>query len=280
MTPIREPAVSGTFYPSNPKVLKEDIRQYLSLVPAGLVPGSVIGLISPHAGYMYSGQVAAYGYKTLVAGAYDTVIIVAPSHRAYFQGAAVQDKGGYRTPLGLMPIDENVVRAIMEAGSLVHTDASVHRAEHALEVQLPFLQMTLGDVPFVPLIMGEQDLPLCRKLAEQIVTAVKGLGKSALIVGSTDLSHYYPYAQAVRLDGAITGRLGAFDAEGLEEDLRADRAEACGAGPTLVTMLAARKLGADRSAVLKYANSGDVSGDKAAVVGYTSCVFYTEGRAS
>ncbi|HAR96260.1 MAG TPA: AmmeMemoRadiSam system protein B [Deltaproteobacteria bacterium] len=279
MIPIREPAVSGTFYPNNPKVLKEDIRQYLSIVPTGLVPGGVTGLISPHAGYMYSGQVAAYGYKTLTAGTYDTVIVVAPSHRAYFEGAALQDKGGYRTPLGLMPIDEDVARAIVEAGAFVHSDASVHRAEHAIEVQLPFLQVALGEVPFVPLIMGEQGLSLCRKLADQIVTAVKGLNRSALLIGSTDLSHYHPYAQAVRLDNAITSRLRAFDTEGLEDDLRADRAEACGAGPMLVTMLAARKLGADRSAVLKYANSGDVSGDKSAVVGYTSCVFYREGGA-
>lgn len=280
MTPIREPAVSGTFYPSNPRVLKEDVKQYLSLVPPGLVPGYVRGLISPHAGYMYSGQVAAYGYKTVTAGAYDTVIVVAPSHRAYFEGVAVQDKGGYRTPLDVMPIDEEVAHAIMEAGTLVHPDATVHKGEHSIEVQLPFLQIALGNVGFVPLIMGEQALPLCRGLSDQIVAALKGLKKSALIIGSSDLSHYYPYAQAMRLDGAVTRRLAAFDAQGLEDDLEADRSEACGAGPMLVTMLTAQRLGADRSAVLKYANSGDVSGDKGAVVGYTSCIFYTEEKAS
>jgi MEMO1 family protein len=280
MTPIREPAVSGTFYPSNPRVLREDIKQYFSLAPTGPAPGRVKGLISPHAGYMYSGQVAAYGYKVLTAGTYDTVIVVAPSHKAYFKGVAVQDKGGYRTPLGLVPIDEKVAGAILEAGDLVHSDAVVHKGEHSVEVQLPFLQVALGDVGFVPLIMGDQTPSLCSGLADQIVSALKGLGKTALIVGSTDLSHYYPYAQAVRLDSSITRRLAAFDPEGLEEDLRADRSEACGAGPMLVTMMTAQRLGADKSAVLKYANSGDVSGDKEAVVGYTSCIFYTEEKTS
>lgn len=278
MTLIREPAVSGTFYPSNPRVLKEDIKQYLSLVPGGLVSGRVKGLISPHAGYMYSGQIAAYGYKTLLAGAYDTVIIVAPSHKAYFQGVAMQDTGGYRTPLGLMPIDEEVAGAILNAGKVVRSNAAPHKGEHSIEVQLPFLQIVLGDVPFVPLMMGEQSISLCEELSDQIVAAVRELNKSALIIGSTDLSHYFPYSQAVRLDSAVTKRLAAFDVQGLEEDLNSDRGEACGAGPMITTMFAARKLGADRAAVLKYANSGDVSGDKAAVVGYVSCTFYCDEK--
>ena len=278
MTLIREPAVSGTFYPSNPRVLKEDIKQYLNLVPGSLVSGRVRGLISPHAGYMYSGQVAAYGYKTLLAGAYDTVIIVAPSHKAYFEGVAIQDTGGYRTPLGLMSIDEEVAGAILNAGQTVRSNAGPHKGEHSIEVQLPFLQIVFGDVPFVPLIMGEQSIPLCKELSNQIVAAVRELNKSALIIGSTDLSHYFSYTQAVRLDSAITKRLAAFDVQGLEEDLNADRGEACGAGPMIATMLAARKLGADRAAVLKYANSGDVSGDKTAVVGYVSCAFYCDEK--
>lgn len=278
MTLIREPAVSGTFYPSNPRVLKEDIKQYLNLAPGGLVSGRVLGLISPHAGYMYSGEIAAYGYKTLQAGDYDTVIIVAPSHKAYFEGVAIQDTGGYRTPLGLMRIDEKTAGAIVNAGQAVHSNPVPHRGEHSIEVQLPFLQIVLGDVPFVPLIMGEQSMSSCKELSDQIVAAVRELHKFALIIGSTDLSHYFSYTQAVRLDSAVTKRLAAFDAQGLEEDLNADRGEACGAGPMLVTMLAARKLGAGRAAVLRYANSGDVSGDKTTVVGYVSCAFYGDEK--
>jgi MEMO1 family protein len=280
MTLIREPAVSGAFYPSNPRVLKEDVKQYLSLVPAGLVPGRVRGLISPHAGYMYSGQVAAYGYKALADIVYDTVIIIAPSHKAYFEGVAVQDAGEYRTPLGLVSVDEEVAGAIMKAGTMVRSNAAVHKGEHSIEVQLPFLQVVLGNVSFVPLIMGEQAIPICTGLSDQIVAALKGLDKSALIIGSTDLSHYFPYSQAVRLDGAIARRLADFDLKGLEDDLDADQGEACGAGPMITTMLASRKLGADRAAVLKYANSGDVSGDKTTVVGYVSCAFYSDEKAT
>lgn len=278
MTLIREPAVSGTFYPSNPRVLKEDVNQYLKAVPAGLVSGRVRGLIAPHAGYMYSGQVAAYGYRALEGSNYDTVIIVAPSHKAYFQGVAVQDSGAYRTPLGLVPVDEEAAAAILKAGSAVHSNSAVHKSEHSVEVQLPFLQVVLGDLSFVPLIMGEQTIPLCRALADQIAAALRGVKKSALIVGSTDLSHYFSYSQAVRLDSAVARRLADFDPKGLEDDLAADRAEACGAGPMITTMLAAQRLGADRATVLKYANSGDVSGDKAAVVGYVSCAFYSDER--
>lgn len=227
---------------------------------------------------MFSGQVAAYGFKALIGNTYDTVVIVAPSHKAYFQGVAIQDTGGYRTPLGLAAIDEEAAGAITKAGTVVSSNATAHKGEHAIEVQLPFLQVVLGDVAIVPLVMGDQAIRTCMELADQIVSGLSGLNRRALIIGSTDLSHYYPYARAIQLDGAITRRLSAFDPKGLEEDLKAERGEACGAGPMIATMLTAQKLGADRAAVLKYANSGDVSGDKSAVVGYVSCAFYSEGK--
>lgn len=280
MKVIREPAVSGTFYPSNPRVLEEDVKQYLGIVPAALVSGQIKGLISPHAGYMYSGQVAAYGYKMLTGSIYDTVVIIAPSHKAYFEGVAIQDTGSYRTPLGLMSVDEEAAAAIAGAGKVVRSNAAAHKGEHSIEVQLPFLQVVLGDVAIVPLLMGDQAIPTCKELAHQIVSGLRGLNRTALVIGSTDLSHYFSYSQAVRLDGFVTRRLAAFDPKGLEEDLAEERGEACGAGPMITTMLSARELGADRAAVLKYANSGDVSGDKSAVVGYVSCAFYTEGKPS
>jgi len=227
---------------------------------------------------MYSGQVAAYGYKALTGSSYDTVVIVAPSHKAYFDGVAVQDTGGYKTPLGLMPIDEEAAGAIMEAGKVVRSNTTVHQGEHSVEVQLPFLQVVLGNVPIVPLIMGDQAITVCKELADQIVSGLSRLNKSALVIGSTDLSHYFSYSQAVRLDGVITGRLAAFDPFGLEKDLDADRGEACGAGPMITTMLATQRLGANRAAVLKYANSGDVSGDRETVVGYVSCAFYSDEK--
>ena len=167
MDGIREPAVSGTFYPSNPDVLRSDIDGYLSKVPDEKFPGNISGLISPHAGYMYSGQTAAYGYKALLGAHYDTVIVVAPSHQSFFLGTAVYDKGAFRTPLGLVPIDEELSDELIKKGEAVHADTRAHHGEHAIEVQLPFLQTVLGEFKLVPLIMGtSQDPDSSRQLAK------------------------------------------------------------------------------------------------------------------
>jgi MEMO1 family protein len=277
MDGIREPAVSGTFYPSNPDVLRSDIDGYLSKAPDEKIPGSIAGLISPHAGYMYSGQTAAYGYKTLVGAHYDTVIIVGPSHQSFFVGVAAYDKGAFRTPLGLVPIDEELSGELIGRADIVHSDPRVHRGEHAIEVQLPFLQTVLGSFELVPLIMGtSQDPESSVQLATLIYDCIKDKGKRYLIMGSTDLSHYYPYDLAVEIDKAAIGLIKAFDVQGLIRDLPLEKYEACGAGPFISTMMVCEKLGAGHSKVLKYANSGDVTGDKSGVVGYVSCVFHGE----
>ena len=194
MGEIREAAVSGTFYPGNPDALRADIEGYLSKVPPARVAGEIVGLVSPHAGYMYSGQTAAYGYKALAGSRYDTVIILAPSHRSFFLGAAVQPEGAYRTPLGIVPIDEGLARALMGDGDMVHGDSPMHQGEHAIEVQLPFLQSVLPPFKIVPLIMGNgQDPQSSLQLSALIHGAIREREGRYLIVGSTDLSHYYPY---------------------------------------------------------------------------------------
>jgi hypothetical protein len=279
MNAIREPAVSGTFYPAEPHVLKREVETYLKAAAQDEPARGIVGLVAPHAGYIYSGQVAAYGYKALSGLAYDTVLVIAPSHRAHFSGAALLEKGAYKTPLGLVPIDEEISEKILKSGALVRADAKVHKEEHALEVQLPFLQTVLAGFKLVPLIMGSQDTTTCHQLTALLYDALKGQPQRFLIVGSTDLSHYYPYKNAVDLDSVVVGHLGDFDAEGILEDVAAEKTEACGAGPMAVTMMLSRKLGADAARVLMYANSGDVSGDRSAVVGYVSAVFYrSEGR--
>jgi len=270
---VREPAVSGTFYPDNPKVLKKDIEEYLKKAHFDPVKGDIVGLVSPHAGYMYSGQVAAYGYKGVMGAQYDTVIVIAPSHRSRFEGVAIVDRGGYRTPLGVVPIDEDLAGEIVGLNDVVRPNVDVHRGEHSLEVQLPFLQIALKNFKMVPLIMGTQDPDACEALVACLYGVMKNKTKKFLVVGSTDLSHYYPYSQAVHLDMVIKERLEAYDASGLSKDLEKGKCEACGAGPMIAAMLLCKKLGATISRVLKYANSGDVSGDKSGVVGYISCVF-------
>jgi len=274
---IREPAASGMFYPSNPKVLSHDIELYLGQASPGEIKGEIKGLVAPHAGYMYSGAVAAWAYKVLLKRTFDTVIIVAPSHRSRFEGAALQAHGGYRMPLGIVKVDEDFASELLMNSSVVQSNVHPHQGEHSLEVQLPFLQVVLKEFRIVPLIMGAQDFALCEALASALFEAMKGSEKRCLVVGSTDLSHYYPYSHALELDGQVAQNLDALDVMGLARDLAADKCEACGAGPMITTMMVSQKLGANAGKVLKYANSGDVSGDKGSVVGYISAVFYRTG---
>jgi hypothetical protein len=271
---IREAAVSGMFYPGNPGVLRSDIAKYLQDAVFDAVEGDIAGMISPHAGYVYSGPVAAYGYKSLLGRAYDTVVVIAPSHRVHFEGAAIQDEGGYRTPLGIIEIDKDLSEEILKESSAVNINMKAHTGEHSLEVQLPFLQAVLNSFKLVPLIMGTQDLPVCEELSRCLYEVLKKSNKRFLIVGSSDLSHYYPYDRAVDIDNIIVKHLEKFNIQGLAEDSDRDRCEACGFGTIITTMKVAEKWGATGSRVLKYATSGDVSGDKSGVVGYVSAVFY------
>jgi AmmeMemoRadiSam system protein B len=274
MSVIREPSVSGTFYPANPEILKADIEGYLKKASVKVRPDNIIGLVSPHAGYMYSGQTAAYGYKAISGARYDTVIIVAPSHQSFFYGAAVLDRGGYRTPLGVASIDEGLADRLVSGGELVKADDRVHRGEHSIEVQIPFLQTVLDDFLIVPLILGmSQDTLYSLQLADLIHECIDK-NKRYLIVGSTDLSHYYPYDLAKELDNEAIALIKKYDIEGLDRELPRGKYEACGAGSVLTAMAFSQKLGATRSELLDYKNSGDVTGDMSSVVGYLSSVFY------
>jgi len=261
---VRDPAVSGMFYPADPS----------DQASPEAIKGEIKGLISPHAGYVYSGAVAAWAYKTLAGGAYDTVIILAPSHRSHFKGVAVQEKGSYRMPLGTIDVDEEFASRLLNESPVVRSNRLPHQGEHSLEVQIPFLQVVLKDFRIVPLIMGEQDFSICESLASALYRLTQSDTKTCIMIGSTDLSHYYPYSYAVELDGRVARNLQNFDERGLAQDLAAAKCEACGAGPMITTMLWSQKMGADAGKVLKYANSGDVSGDKSSVVGYISAVFY------
>lgn len=274
MRRIREPAVSGTFYPADPKILKQEIKGFLDDAVFDAIMGDIVGIVSPHAGYIYSGPVAAFGYKALMGKTYDTVIIIAPSHTAYFEGVSMLEAGGYRTPLGVVDIDEETAADILRADGIINTDMKPHVREHSLEVQLPFLQVVLNTFSLVPLIMGIQDLSTCERLAGCIWSAIQRSGKRCLVVASSDLSHYYPYAEAVKLDSVVVKNLEAFDVAGLAGDCGKNRCEACGFGPVIATMMVSKKMGATGSKVLKYANSGDTSGDKSGVVGYVSGAFF------
>jgi AmmeMemoRadiSam system protein B/AmmeMemoRadiSam system protein A len=269
---VRESVIAGSWYPGDPATLTKEIKGYLAHVPQHTIQGELVALISPHAGYIYSGQVAAHAYKLLEGKEYDIVVIVAPSHRAYFKGASVYPKGGYRTPLGIVPVAEEITEALMKKSPLIDFIPQAHAQEHSLEIQLPFLQVVLKDFRLVPIVMGQQDLPMCKELSAAIADVIKG--KNALVIASTDLSHFHTYDEAVALDQQFVQHVGAFDSEGLNKALRGGQCEACGGGPVVAVMLAAQALGADKSEVLNYANSGDVTGDHSRVVGYMAAALY------
>ncbi|MFA4916059.1 MAG: AmmeMemoRadiSam system protein B [Syntrophales bacterium] len=272
---IKKSVIAGSWYHGNSQVLRVDIESFFYNVTEEKIEGKIIGLVVPHAGYTYSGQVAAYAYRLVKGKTFDAVIIVGPSHRVPYRGVSVYSEGGYETPLGIVPVDRELAERIMACSSVTSYIPSAHTQEHSVEIQLPFLQVALGEFSFVPLIMGDQSLQTCKDLADAIFKAVGN--RNVLIIGSSDLSHFHSCEEAVKLDAVALRDIERMDAQGLLEDMENNFCEACGGGPAAVTMIAAKKIGADRAKILKYANSGDVIGDKTSVVGYTSAVFYISG---
>ena len=273
---IRESVIAGSWYSGNARELQQEIEGFMQQVPSPDLQGQLIALISPHAGYRYSGQVAAYAYNLLAEHKFDSVVIIAPSHRAYFRGVSVYDRGGYRTPLGVAPLDGELASALKQRDNRIRYVLEAHAQEHSLEIQLPFLQVALPGFKVVPLVMGDQNFATCQWLAEAVADCIKN--KSVLVVASSDLSHFHPYQQAKRLDQMVLDRVSEFDARGLSEDLASGKCEACGGGPMVTAMLIARQLGANKSRVLHYANSGDVTGDHSGVVGYMAAAFWANPK--
>ena len=266
---VRHSVIAGSWYPGTEGQLRKTVQGYLDNVERTEPDGELVGLISPHAGYIYSGQVAAYAYKQLEGASYDAVAVISPVHRMFMGRFAATSAAAYGTPLGLVEVDAELVEAVDQEIGLTRVSQD---NEHSLEIQLPFLQVVLGEFKLLPIMMGDQDLSSCQKLATALAKILKG--KSVLLVASTDLSHFHNYDAAVRLDEIILERVGASDPEGLANDLRRGKCEACGGGPVIAVMLAAQELGANKAKVLKYMNSGDVTGDRSQVVGYMAAALY------
>ncbi len=271
MNTVRKSVIAGSWYPGNPSILKKNIESFFESVPDLVLSGEIVGLIAPHAGYVYSGQVAANAYKLIRGNKYDVVVVIGPSHRVSFNGVSVFSSGGYETPLGVVPVAEEFAQKIKNMSKVTADIPEAHRQEHSVEIQIPFLQVALGQFSFVPLVMGNQDMNTCRELANALYGALHG--KKILIVGSSDLSHFYNYNTAKKMDAVALGYLKNGDAIGLLQAMENGTVEACGGGPMAVTMLVAHMMRADKAHLLKYANSGDVTGDKSSVVGYAAAVY-------
>ena len=270
---IRLPAVAGAFYPANAAELTTMVDGFLAAAKVPAVSESV-ALVVPHAGYVYSGAVAAHSYAVLKGRKISRVVVIAPSHFEYFPFAAVYDGDAYATPLGSIPVDKDFA-ARLAKGPLIQLSSRGHipstaQAEHALEVELPFLQRVLGQFSLVPIVMGDQSYETCRALGVALAKLVKG--NDTIIIASSDLSHYHPYEQAVNLDSKTLHAIEAWDYLTMWRSFRLGTWEACGGGPIIAAMIAAERLGATRADVLKYANSGDTTGDRSRVVGYSAVV--------
>ena len=259
--------MAGTWYPGERAALVAEVEGYLSDAASVEVPGRLVALISPHAGLRYSGPVAAHAYVRLRGRRDLTVVLVGPSHRVHFEGVSVYARGAFATPLGEIPIDEEVAAALLAADDVLLDEPSPHREEHSLEMQLPFLQHLVPGLRIVPLLMGSQARPEVEALAGALSRALAG--KDVLLVASSDLSHYHPAAVANALDAKVVGDVSRFDPEGLMDRLEFQRGHACGGGPMVAVLRAARDRGATEATILRYADSGDAGGgDKSRVVGY------------
>ena len=280
----RAPVVAGSFYPASAERLRSEVERLITLGEV-VLPGEIIGVLAPHAGYLYSGAIAGSVYSTIVGQRYDSVIVVSPSHREAFNFSSVLGSGSYKTPLGEIQVDTPLAEQLVTFDHNSRLDERGHRhesgqGEHSLEVQLPFLQVALKErFKLVPVIMGAQQASSADSLGEAIARAVRLSGKRVLLVASSDLSHFHHEAEARTLDDQVVQAVQHFSSEELWDTIQSGKGEACGAGPIAAIMNASKVLGADTAVAVDYGTSGDASrGEKSSVVGYLSAAFLRKGE--
>jgi AmmeMemoRadiSam system protein B/AmmeMemoRadiSam system protein A len=269
---VFEPVVAGKFYPSDTSKLRTMVRSYIDNAGKPSVKVDILGLIAPHAGYVYSGPVAGYAYKELKGRQYDIVVVIAPSHTSPMNGVSVLDMDAYRTPLGEIPIHRESVQALIKQTPWISHVPALFTREHSMEVHLPFLQEALAPgFAIVPAVMGRPDPNLAAAFAE--VLAHQFRGRNVLFVASSDMSHYMGYDEAKNKDAGTVKIIENGDIETLVRQCSSRESELCGLGPVQVVMHLAEKMGIEGGTLLRYANSGDTAGDRSRVVGYSSFAF-------
>ena len=279
---VRSPAVAGTFYPDSPQVLSAQVGKFIDDVEPTEIAGELIGLIAPHAGYVYSGHVAGYAYKQLVGQSFDTVVLIGLSHRYPIDTAAIYARGAFRTPLGDIQIDEDLASEMIRLNSDLLDLPAAHANEHSLEVQLPFLQYLLSDFRIVPILLQDDSPENVVRLGQAIAEAIGD--RSPLLIGSTDLCHYPTYEVARKSDRVVVEAINHFDPDYLRQQMdeymqrhptQNFHCMMCSTGAIYTTMRVAKALGGNRIETLKAANSGDVPiGGRDQVVGYMAAGIY------
>lgn len=265
---IRNPAVAGSFYPGSAGELDRAVRSFTRDVPEK-IPAK--GIVVPHAGYVYSGVVAGEVFSRVRIPTRH--LIFCPNHTGRGSEAAVMGEGAWRMPWGDVPIDEALASRLLAASPLLREDSSAHRDEHALEVQLPFLRRFRPDFRFVPIALGHLSLEDCSSLGEAAAGVLREEADPVLLIASSDMSHYLPDAAARLKDRKAIDAMLALDPEALYRIVRAERISMCGVVPATVVLFASRALGATSARLVRYATSGDVSGDREQVVGYAGLAF-------
>jgi AmmeMemoRadiSam system protein B len=264
---VRHPAVAGRFYPRDRDTLLKDVQSYLA--PQARTTFA-LGCVAPHAGYIYSGAVAGAVYAQVDLP--QRCIVLCPNHTGKGRPLAIMSNGAWETPLGQARIDSPLAEALKKRFHLLTEDADAHRSEHAIEVELPFLQARRPDFSFVPIALGTGQFDILEKLGEALAEVVQAQGERILIVASSDMNHYENDAVTRVKDHKAIARMLALDAPGLFEVVMREEISMCGFGPAVVMLTAAKRLGATSSELIKYATSGDVSGDRDMVVGYAGIV--------
>jgi AmmeMemoRadiSam system protein B len=271
----RKPAVSDMFYAGTVGELREQIEWcYKHELGPGTIPQvnsiglrQLVAMVVPHAGYYYSGPVAAHAYKELAEdGIFDTAVILGPNHTGYGGPVSVWAEGHWTTPLGDVEVDKKLAQRLL--GDVIKTDETAHVHEHSIEVQLPWLQYLYGKLRIVPIVMLAQDVETARVVGESIGKA----GGNLVVIASSDLTHYEPHSVAMEKDSSIIEAIVALDEEELYERYERLRCTMCGYGPVAAAMVASKQMNGNKASLLKYATSGDTSGDFSRVVGYGSIV--------
>ena len=278
---LRYPAVAGSWYAGTPQDLRKQIEQlFMHRLGPGSIPSVVedgprnmIGLVVPHAGYMASGPIAAHAYHHLAKdGKPDIVVIFGPNHTGHGSALSIMNEGAWRTPLGDVKIDSETAEKILRSSSIIDIDDRAHVYEHSIELQLPFLQYLFGSrFNFVPICFMMQDLESSREVGKAVAYALKG--KNGLVLGSSDLTHYEPQEKAEKKDWLAVDAALDMNEKRYYNTVESYGISTCGYGPVIATITAAKELGAKKAELLKYGTSGDVLGDRSAVVGYASIAF-------
>lgn len=265
---VRTPAVAGRFYPRRPEELRREVQEYTSAAETARV--AAIGCIAPHAGYMYSGHVAGAVYSRLEIPA--RCVILCPNHTGMGHPLAAMTQASWQTPLGEVAADAELGAALLRRFPALREDSAAHRAEHAIEVQLPFLQTRQPELRFVPITVGTSDLDVLTGLGEAVADVISAQPEKVLIIASSDMNHYESDAVTRVKDHQAIERVLALDPRGLWQVVRNQDISMCGFGPAVVMLTAAKRLGATSATLVKYATSGDVSGDRDQVVGYAGII--------